>query len=336
MENREIVKVGEETDLPLAGALTFGVIDRGTNLLQIRPVSGCNLSCPFCSVDEGPVGNKQARYEVSLDYMVEYAGAMVARKNCDDIEMHIDGCGEPLFYPRMVELVESLSSMEGVETVSMQTNGLLLDRKMIGDLEEAGLDRINLTINSMDRDTAKFMAGTDIYDLDKVLENAKTIVGSEIDLLIAPVWIDGFNDDGIEDIVEYVKDLGAGEKWPALGIQKYREHKNGRKIDGYEEISWERFYSKLEDLEEKYSIKLKLGPEDFGIYKVGFSLPRVFKRREKIGVDVMAPGWNPGQKLGVANHRTITILNGKYIPVGERVTVEILKSKHNLYLARAV
>ncbi len=336
MESGEIVRVGEDVDLPLTGALTFGIVDRGTNLLQIRPVSGCNLSCPFCSVDEGPVGNKQARYEVSLDYLVEYAGAMVARKNCDDIEMHIDGCGEPLLYPRMVELVERLSSMEGVETVSMQTNGLLLDRDMIGDLEEAGLSRINLTINTMDSDKAKFMAGTDMYDLSRVLENAKRIADSKIDLLIAPVWIDGFNDKGIEDIVEYVIDIGVGEKWPALGIQKYREHKNGRKVDDYGEIPWRRFYSKLEDIEEKYNINLKLGPEDFGIYKVGFSLPRVFRRREKTGVKVMAPGWNPGQKLGVANHRTITILNGKDIPVGEKVTVEILKSKHNLYLARAV
>ncbi len=336
MENRELVKVGEEIDLPLTGALPFGVIDRGTNLLQIRPVSGCNLSCPFCSVDEGPLGDKAARYEVSLDYMVEYAGAMASRKEGRDIEMHIDGCGEPLFYPKIIELVDRLSGLEDVGVVSMQTNGMLLGKKMVKKLEEAGMDRINLTINSLDEETAKFMAGTERYNLDKVLDSAETIANSDVDLLITPVWINGLNDEDIEEVIRYAKRKSAGENWPGLGIQKYREHRNGRSVDDYEEVSWKKFYDSLERMEERHGTKLILQPEDFGIERMSFSLPKVFERGEKTGVKVLAPGWNPGQKLGVSNHRTITILNGRNIPVGERVTVEILKSKHNLYLGKAV
>lgn len=336
MQDRKLVKVGEEVDLPLTGALPFGVVDRGTNLLQIRPVSGCNLSCPFCSVDEGPKGNKAARYEVSLDYMVEYAGAMASRKESDSIEMHIDGCGEPLLYPKIVELVDRLSRLEDVEVVSMQTNGMLLDGGMIEDLERAGLDRINLTINSMDEETARFMAGTEKYDLDKILDNAESIADGDIDLLIAPVWVKGLNDKGIEEIIKYAKDIGAGENWPPLGIQKYREHRNGRKIEGYEEISWNEFHKKLKELEEEYNVKLRLSSGDFGIEDQGFSLPKVFERKEKVKVKVLAQGWNPGQKLGVADHRTITILNGKDVSIGEKSTVEILKSKHNLYLGKVI
>ncbi|MFP4116845.1 MAG: radical SAM protein [Candidatus Aenigmatarchaeota archaeon] len=336
MDDRELVKVGEEVDLPLTGALPFGVVDRGTNLLQIRPVSGCNLFCPFCSVDEGPEGNKQARYEVSPDYMVEYAGAMASRKESNDVEMHIDGCGEPLLYPKIVELVDRFSRLEDVEVMSMQTNGMLLDEEMINQLEEAGLDRINLTINSLEDERAKFMAGTGSYDLNKVRKNAEAIAESEIDLLIAPVWIDGLNDGDIEEIVQYAKGIGAGENWPALGIQKYREHRNGRKVDGCSEKSWKEFHNKLRSLEEKYSIKLRLSPKDFNIEKVGFALPKVFRRGEKVKAEVLAQGWNPGQKLAVSDHRTITVLNGEKTTIGEKIDVEILRSKHNLYLGKVV
>lgn len=331
---RKLVQVGEDVDLPLTGALPFGIIDRGTSLLQVRPVSGCNLSCPFCSVDEGPAGDKAARYEVSLNYMVEYARAMAERKSSEKLEMHIDGCGEPLLYPKVVELVKNLSRIEDVEVVSMQTNGTLLDEKKVERLEKAGLDRMNLTINSLESDQAERLAGTEDYDLEEVLRNAERVAESDIDLLIAPVWIKGVNDGQMEDIIEYAVEIGAGEKWPAVGIQKYREHKNGRKVKGSEEISWQKFSGKLQEWEEKYNMKLDLGAEDFGIRKTDYALPVLFEKGEKVNAEVLATGWNPGQKLAVTDHRTITIVKGDSVSLGQKAKVEILRNKHNLYLGR--
>lgn len=332
--DRELVRVGEDLDLPLTGALPFGIIDRGTNLFQIRPVSGCNLCCPFCSVDEGPVGDKAARYEVSLDYLIEYAGALVERKNSDRIEMHIDGCGEPALYPKLAELVQRLSKMEDVEIISMQTNGTLLDGEKIDELDEAGMSRINLTLNSLNEKTAEKLAGREDYQLGEVLSTAETIDDSEIDLLLAPVWVKGLNGEEIERIVEYGKDIGAGGKWPALGIQKYREHKNGRKVEDSEEIPWEKFYSKLRKLEKKHETKLRLKSRDFGTVKSEFALPVVMDKGEKLGVKIKAQGWNPGQKLGVARHRTVTIVNAEEIPLGREISIEIMRNRHNLYVAK--
>jgi len=331
---KELVKVGEDVDLPLTGALPFGIIDRGTSLLQVRPVSGCNLSCPFCSVDEGPEGKKAARYEVSLDYMVEYARAMAERKDSEELEMHIDGCGEPMFYPELTGLVRNLSRIEDVDVISMQTNGTLLDEEKIKELEIAGLDRINLTLNSLNKDLAQRLAGTEDYNLDEVMGSAEDVAKSSIDLLIAPVWIKDVNCDQIEEIIEYAKEIGAGERWPAVGIQKYREHRNGRKVEDAEEISEEEFSGKLREWENEYDIKLDLGPEDFGIEKTGFALPLVFERGERLSAKVMAQGWNPGQKLAVANHRTVTLMNGSSASIGQDVKLEILKNKHNLYIAK--
>ncbi|MDD5735917.1 MAG: radical SAM protein, partial [Methanothrix soehngenii] len=62
--------VTRESDIPLVGCLYFGVVDRGSNLLQIRPSCGCNLSCPFCSVDAGPSSRSRVTdYQVDLDYL---------------------------------------------------------------------------------------------------------------------------------------------------------------------------------------------------------------------------------------------------------------------------
>ncbi|MCE4627148.1 MAG: radical SAM protein, partial [Desulfurococcales archaeon] len=46
--------VNIEEPLPLVGTVFIGVIDRGTNVLQVRPTTLCPLNCIFCSVDAGP------------------------------------------------------------------------------------------------------------------------------------------------------------------------------------------------------------------------------------------------------------------------------------------
>jgi uncharacterized Fe-S cluster-containing radical SAM superfamily enzyme len=54
MHNEKIVfKI--RRPIPLVGHIAFGVIDRGTNIIQVRPTSLCNLNCIFCSVDAGPL-----------------------------------------------------------------------------------------------------------------------------------------------------------------------------------------------------------------------------------------------------------------------------------------
>jgi uncharacterized Fe-S cluster-containing radical SAM superfamily enzyme len=65
-------RITGESGIPLMGSLYFGIIDRGTSLLQVRPSCGCNLNCPFCSVDAGPESTTRATsYEVEREYLLE-------------------------------------------------------------------------------------------------------------------------------------------------------------------------------------------------------------------------------------------------------------------------
>ncbi|MFB6216441.1 MAG: radical SAM protein, partial [Candidatus Aenigmatarchaeota archaeon] len=48
--DRNLVYINQGSEIPLLGHIAFGLIDRGTNLIQVRPITGCNLKCIYCSV----------------------------------------------------------------------------------------------------------------------------------------------------------------------------------------------------------------------------------------------------------------------------------------------
>ncbi|HEY9245464.1 MAG TPA: radical SAM protein [Candidatus Methanoperedens sp.] len=323
-------------DIPLFGCIAFGIIDRGTNVLQVRPISECPLSCIFCSTDAGPRSDRRiSEYMVDIEQLLEAFDRAASYKETDEIEAHIDTVGEPLMYPHIIPLVKGLATNRHVRTVSMQTNGFLLDRELIDELSSAGLSRINMSIESLDTGLARNIAGTDSYDIGRILENAEYITkNTDIDLLIAPVWLPGINDHEIPKLIEFALSIGAGKKWPALGIQKFLPHKYGRKPE-IKVMSWERFYSQLKDWEKLYGTKLILKPEDFGSFSCK-AIPRAFKRHEKVKVKVVGYGWMKGEKLAVARDRVITIVDAEKIPVGKDVYVRMERVVDGIYIARAM
>ena len=139
---RKLYYITKESGVPLIGHTAFGIIDRGTNLLQVRPCTGCNLNCIFCSVDEGKSKTRVTDYMVDVDYLVEKFEEVAdfKRKYCNGIEAHIDGQGEPFIYPYIIELIRKLSKIADI--VSIQTNGMLITKNMIKKLENIGILKI--------------------------------------------------------------------------------------------------------------------------------------------------------------------------------------------------
>lgn len=333
MFNR-VFKITYESGIPLLGSVGFGLIDRGVNVIQVRPTSICPLSCIFCSTDAGPRSRRRlTEYLVEFEYLVEEFRRLVEFKGCSRVEAHIDTVGDPLTYPRLVELCQALKETPNVEVVSLQTHGHLLTERLIDELEEAGLDRINLSLDSLDPELAKTLSGAKGYDVKRVIELAEYIVGSKMDLLLAPVWVPGVNDGEIERIIQLALRIGAGKRYPPLGVQKMIIHKHGRKPKGVKPMSWRRFYEALRRLERKYGIKLVLKPEDFRIHKCK-RLPTVFKRFEEVWVKLVGPGLFKGEKLGVARGRVLTIVDARNAPMGSKVRVRLLRVKDNIYMAR--
>jgi len=334
---RELFEVSNS--LPLLGCIAFGLIDRGTNVIQVRPITTCPLSCIFCSTDAGPRSkHRRTEYIVPLECLVEWFKKIVAFKGEHGIEAHIDTVGDPITYPKIADLVSSLSQIKGVKVVSMQTHGSILTEKLLDELSDAGLTRINFSIDALDSNLAKRLSGTRWYDPERIVNLMRYIVSNtKIDLLIAPVWVPSLNDSEIPKIIRLAKELGAGRSYPALGIQKYLIHKRGRKVKGVKPIPWRKFYDQLRRWEKNFGVKLVLSPADFGTHRRP-RLPIPYKRFEVIRVKVVGSGWLRGEALAVTEKydRSITLVNAENIPVGIKLKARIISNKDNIFVAKPI
>ncbi|MHA1230474.1 MAG: radical SAM protein [Candidatus Helarchaeota archaeon] len=334
---RKVIYITEESNVPLMGSIYFGIIDRGTNLLQVRPITGCLLNCPFCSVDEGPRSKSRIiDYIIEPEYLIQETKKIIDVKGVNDIEIHLDGQCEPLTYPYIIELIEAFSNNQNVKVISMQTNGVLLDKKKVQKLEEVGLTRLNLSINTLDKYQARFLAGIKEYNLNKILKIINLIKNSNIDLLIAPVIIPNINEDQIEPIIRFILDKNIKGEWPTFGFQNYVPHKFGRKMN-VKPKPFSDFYKELSILEKKYETKLVLTPSDFNIYKTK-SVENPIKKNSIVETEIILPGrlhlndFQP-EMLGKAKNRLIHIINCNS-NIGDKRKVYVFRNKHNINYAK--
>jgi hypothetical protein len=328
----KLVYVTRATGIPLVGRIDFGIIDRGTNLIQVRPITGCVLDCPFCSVDSGSGSKTRVTdFIVDPDYLVDETRKICEFKGSRGIELHIDGQGEPTLYPYLPALIKELSMIRGVETISIQTNGMPLTGKLIDQLEVAGLSRINLSLNALDQKKAIELSGSTGYSLSHILEVIEQIKNTHISLMIAPLWIPRLNDDEIFGILRFVKKLGLVSKWPVLGIQNYLIHREGKKITGIRAHSMKRFQVKLARLEKTYEMSpLVLRRSDFKIVPMA-SYPKPFSRGEIAEIEILERGRMVGEMLGVGRGRALHVLTGAR-KIDGRKRVRIIRTKHNVFV----
>lgn len=327
---KKIVKIPQDAELPLIGLIQIGIIDRGTNLLQIRSTTLCNLNCIFCSTDAGQFSKYHVtEYIVEPSYLTEWVKEVINFKG--SIHAFLDSVGENFTHPRFIDIVANISQLKNVKSVAIETNGVLLDEEKIEELAEIGLSRINLSLHALNDELNRKLTGYEKYSTERILELIEFIKKTPIELTITPVWVPGINDEEIPKLIELSKKI-KNKKFPPIGIQKYEAHKFGRKPKNVKEISWWKFYRKLEDLEKQFKMKLRLNPKDFGIEKQK-SLPLTFEKFEKVKVEIAAPGWMRNEMIGIAKNRAITIVNCK-ANIGKIISVKILENKNNIYIAR--
>ena len=337
---RVLVRVGVDVELPLIGCIAFGLIDRGTNVVQVRPVSYCPLSCIFCSTDAGPRSRwRRAEFFVPPDLILEWFKALLKLKG-GGVEAHIDTVGEPLTYYPLPDLVHGLKSLPGVRVVSLQTHGSVLTYRYAARLAAAGLDRINLSIDTLDPAKARYLQGTDWYDVRRVAEVAEWVVRStDTDVMLAPLLLPGINDRDVEEVIAWGVRVGVGKRFPGFGVQVFLKHKHGRRPRGLRPMSLKEFKALLRRWEVRYGVKLLLSAEDFGI-RPAPTPPKPFRVGDRVRVKVVAPGWLKGEWLAtplgrLEGSRAVTVLDPRNeLGVGAKLTVRIVKDKHNIFLAR--
>ncbi|HUT80005.1 MAG TPA: radical SAM protein [Candidatus Bathyarchaeia archaeon] len=321
--------------IPLIGSMYFGVIDRGTSLLQLRSITGCPLNCPFCSVDEGPTSKSKLRdFIVDSDYLVNSYNYVVKEKGLKEAEAHLDGQGEPMAYPYLPELVQKLWLNNSTKIISIQTNGWFLTEKLIDELAEVNLSRINLSINAIDLKLGKHLAGRGDYHLERILGLAEYIVNSGISLLLAPIWILGVNDDEIEKIIKFSVKINSKEKrYPTMGIQNYLVHNEGRNIKGIKQKSFNEFYDQLRSFENSYNMKnLVLKQHMFKTQKSKM-LSNPMKINEIVVGEIVLQGRLEDEVIAQAKNRLIHVSNAGNLSIGKKVKLRIVRNRHNIFFA---
>ncbi len=174
---------------------------RKINYLRVSLTDRCNLRCKYCMPEEGIDKCKHSEV-LSLEETYQIIESFV--------ELGVDKIrftgGEPLVRKGIVSLIEKVSKLKGVKDIAMTTNGILL-KEMAKDLKDAGLNRVNVSLDTMD--SKKFKNITRGGDLQRVLdgiEQAKKVGLSPIK--INTVLIGGFNEDEIERFVKLtIEDL---------------------------------------------------------------------------------------------------------------------------------
>ena len=172
---------------------------RSIDYLRISLTDRCNLRCRYCMPTEGV--EKRAHGDIlSIEELSEIAAAAAA---CGVKKIRLTG-GETLVRRGLIELVRQLRAIPGVEELCLTTNGSLLPR-LARPLREAGLDRLNISLDTLRPD--RFAAMTRLGTLRDVLDGiqAAEAAGFE-DLKLDTVLIGGFNDDEIGDFVDLSRD----------------------------------------------------------------------------------------------------------------------------------
>jgi len=317
MTNNRAVYIHKNSGIPLIGSQYFGIIDRNTNMVELRPNTGCNLNCIYCSIDEGKNSKKTTDFIVEKDYLVQELIRLLKQKQCDDIEVYINPQGEPLLYRPIVSLVRDLSNIPEIKRISINTNGIMLSRKLVNSLKNAGLTLLIVSINSLEEELARKIAGCsyNVTRILKMIDYAK----KKLDVHISPVYIPGVNDEEIEKLIKYCIDHDL-----RIYIQNFLYYKHGRKP--VKPIKIEDFYAKLGIWENKFDIKLRVEADDFQVKKTA-PLKNPFRKGEKANAKIICPGRFNNEMLAVAKNRVIQINCNK---TSGNVLITITRTKHNI------
>ena len=319
-----VTYIHKNSGIPLIGNVAFGIVYRNSSIIEIKPVTSCNLDCVYCSISEG-LSSKKHDFVVEKDYLVEELQKVIDFV-AEPVEVHIGVQGEPFLYADMENLFADLQAMENVHTISIDTNGTLLNKEMIDRLEKYTKLQLNLSLDAIDEEKAKLIAGTKSYNVKHVKEVIAS-ASKKLKVIVAPVLTQGYNEDEMEKIIQFIKSL---EVKPILGIQNFLKYKTGR-IPA-EEMSWDTFYKLLENWEKKYDIKLKLNKEDFNIRKTK-DMPKPFQEGEVVSVTLKCPDRFSNSSIGAAKDRNISI-PGCQFKEGKKVKVKIVRDKHNIFVGK--
>lgn len=169
---------------------------REITYLRLSLTGRCNFRCKYCLPKEGI--EKLSRKEI-LSFE-EIVNLVRAASELGISKVRFTG-GEPLTRKDLPHLVEMIDEIEGIDELSLTTNGSLLSG-VADDLSQAGLDRVNISIDAMDPEI--FAEITRGGELSSVLAGIEAAKGAELDpVKLNTVIMKGVNESEIGPLMEF-------------------------------------------------------------------------------------------------------------------------------------
>ena len=165
--------------------------------MRISVTDRCNLRCRYCMPD--------GIERIPMSDLLTYEEIAFVCRQAADLgigSFRITG-GEPLVRKGCVRLVSMLKETPGVRRVTMTTNGVLLGEHLNG-LLDAGLDAVNISLDTLDRGQYKAITGMD--ELDRVLASIRRAAG-KLPVRINCVICREINDDAPGELTTLARDL---------------------------------------------------------------------------------------------------------------------------------
>ena len=167
---------------------------RTIDYLRLSVTDLCNYRCRYCMPADGVCKRPHADI-LSVEELVEIGQAAVA---CGVKKIRLTG-GEPLVRRGILDICRGLRAIPGLEELCLTTNGSLLP-SMAAPLREAGVDRLNISLDTLRPD--RFANMTRLGTLSDVLEGIQAAENTGFtNLKLDTVLIGGFNDDEIGDFL---------------------------------------------------------------------------------------------------------------------------------------
>ncbi|MHC4571077.1 MAG: GTP 3',8-cyclase MoaA [Planctomycetota bacterium] len=163
--------------------------------LRVSVTDRCNLRCIYCN-PLGDCGFISRREILRFEEIQRIVGLFA---ECGISKVRLTG-GEPLVRKNIVTLVEKLAVTAGIKELSLTTNGVLLGQ-MADELKAAGLGRVNISVDSVERESYKHITGFDL--LEKVTKGIyKAIEVGLTPVKINTVVLKGINEQDVPALAQ--------------------------------------------------------------------------------------------------------------------------------------
>lgn len=199
-----------------SGTTIFDNHGRPINYLRLAVTDRCNLRCFYCMPASGIhyLPKKELLSYEEMERLIDILGDLGISK------IRITG-GEPFLRKDLIRFLGRISKKEPIQKISITTNGVLTE-KYIPQLKDLGINSINLSLDTLDKD--RFFRITRRDEFATVERTLNKLIENNFDLKINMVVMEGQNTQDIIPIAKLAKDLNIGvrfiEEMPFNGVGK--------------------------------------------------------------------------------------------------------------------